>query len=277
MQPTLTFGVFLVYFGLLSCTSATSALKILTVYTHPGKSHSDVFDPILRELTSRGHQITTLSHFNHSTPEYHFETLLFDTPINHLDINFDNSADFFGPVVIFKFAYASCVNDLKSKMVHKVLHEKSRHFDLVIVEAFVGDCFVPMGHHFGAPVIHVSSSPLITWFSPRFGQVINPSHVNNFLNAPLFGMSFLEKVKNTLQTGGMIFAYYYFIGMVHHYTSARSVYKNLPSYDDTIQNVSLALVNTHGSLHGAVANVPQIIEIGGVHIAPQTDLPKVNI
>lgn len=51
---------------------------------------------------------------------------------------------------------------------------------------------------------------------------------------------------------------------------------DLPPLPELIHNVSLALVNSDRVFHGARAFLPNVIEIGGVHVAnkPTKELPK---
>ncbi|EFN66981.1 hypothetical protein EAG_15338 [Camponotus floridanus] len=40
-----------------------SKLKILGIFGHLGKSHFDMFKPLLEELARRGHEVTVVSYF----------------------------------------------------------------------------------------------------------------------------------------------------------------------------------------------------------------------
>jgi glucuronosyltransferase len=59
-----------VYFGLLSIFVAHGAYgaKILGIFPVPGKSHFAVSAVLMKELASRGHQVTVLSPFPEKSP-----------------------------------------------------------------------------------------------------------------------------------------------------------------------------------------------------------------
>jgi glucuronosyltransferase len=49
------------------------------------------------------------------------------------------------------------------------------------------------------------------------------------------------------------------------------------SYEDSLKNLSLALVNGHFSQSNPRPNVPAVIEVGGLQVKPKPDpLPEVN-
>lgn len=50
---------------------------------------------------------------------------------------------------------------------------------------------------------------------------------------------------------------------------------DLPPIQEIIQNVSLVLVNHHSSLAYPRPYVPNMIEIGGIHVDPPNPLPQV--
>lgn len=42
--------------------------NILGIFIHPGKSHFDMFYPLMRSLAERGHNVTVISHFPDKNP-----------------------------------------------------------------------------------------------------------------------------------------------------------------------------------------------------------------
>lgn len=42
--------------------------NILGIFIHPGKSHFDMFYPLMRGLAERGHNVTVISHFPDKNP-----------------------------------------------------------------------------------------------------------------------------------------------------------------------------------------------------------------
>lgn len=75
MKPLLhqCFAVILVLLT-LGCDPARS-YKILGLFPHPGASHFQFFEPVLKGLAAAGHEVTVVSHFPNANP-----------PANYTDI-----------------------------------------------------------------------------------------------------------------------------------------------------------------------------------------------
>jgi glucuronosyltransferase len=51
-----------------SCVSLISSSRILALFPYVGKSHFDVIEPFVKELSARGHQVVVLGHFPQKYP-----------------------------------------------------------------------------------------------------------------------------------------------------------------------------------------------------------------
>lgn len=51
----------------------------------------------------------------------------------------------------------------------------------------------------------------------------------------------------------------------------------IPDVRDLAKNIRLLLVNQHFSISGSRPLTPQVIEIGGVHLLPEKEIPSVII
>lgn len=62
---------------LLISSHATDAFNILGIFIHPGKSHFDMFHPMVLGLAENGHNMTVISMFpeKNPTPNYRDVTL----------------------------------------------------------------------------------------------------------------------------------------------------------------------------------------------------------
>lgn len=68
MSVTKTRTMFIRTLLCVLCVSFVSGFEILGVFPHPGKSHFDVFEPLMEKLALRGHNVTVLSHFPREKP-----------------------------------------------------------------------------------------------------------------------------------------------------------------------------------------------------------------
>lgn len=159
---------------------------------------------------------------------------------------------------------------------HTLMHPNVRRlmaertYDLVIVELFVTEAIIGLGQHFNAPVIAVSSFSSNKWVNDLVGTPAPMSYVPHAFSTFSDRMSLGQRLLNTLLTG-------YETAMINvmNYPFQRRVYaRAFPqarlSYDEAMTNVSLVLLNTHFSVSSPRPYVPNMIEVGGMHVKRTT-------
>lgn len=122
----------------------------------------------------------------------------------------------------------------------------------------------------------LSSNLILPWFFEWFGNPNNPSYMVDMNMELSHNMNFFERLENT------ICQLYYTLG--HEYVllpTANKYSKKYLGFDleanrDIFYNVSLLFSPTHFTSFGAHPLVPSIIEVGGIHISPPNELPKVK-
>ncbi|KAG8272882.1 UDP-glucuronosyltransferase 1-1 [Homalodisca vitripennis] len=242
MYSFLVFGCFL--------GSALSA-NILAVFPHPGKSHFDVFEPLVLELAARGHQMTVMSFYPQKTPVANYTdiSLVGTSPLrlNRVKIGGgdDTMSDTFS---VSNVGLHLCSKIFKSKPVLDLLESDAR-FDLIILEMFDSDCFLGLVHKYKVPHIGFNSAKT----SPDQDRIVGtpnyPAYVSH-INLPFTNrMGLFHRVINLMGEG-------------------------VPPLEQLVHNASLILVNTHFSLLGSRPLVPAHIEVGGIHIKPVKPLSK---
>ncbi|GLV33061.1 UDP-glycosyltransferase family 36 member D1 [Carabus blaptoides fortunei] len=270
--PTLLLTV---VFGLLS---TASALNILGLFPHPGKSHFDVFEPLLQALASKGHNLTVISHFPRRTSleRYTDVSLRGDTDIllNAISIeDFPKSrlVSYSSIGFLIHAAKESC-KGLHTKEVQQFLKEDHK-FDLIITEMFNTECFLGFVHKYQIPFVGLSSCTLMPWTSKRFGNPTNPAYIPANLLPFSHRMSFLERVENTMFYVMANILFEYFMENPGYVEARKAFGDELPRLDTVASNVSLLLVNTHFSLNLPRPLVPNIIEVGGMYLPKRKALP----
>lgn len=139
-------------------------------------------------------------------------------------------------------------------------------YDLVIVEIFVSEALIGLGQHFGAPVIAVSTFGANKWTADLVGTPSPMSYVAHAFSTFSDRMTLAERVVNTLLT-----ALETVLINVLNYPYQRIAYNAaFPdarlTYDEAVANVSLVLLNSHFSINGPRPYVPNMIEVGGLHV-----------
>lgn len=146
------------------------------------------------------------------------------------------------------------------------LADPNEKFDLIICEIFVNEAMLGLGHHFNAPVIGFGTFGATLWTMEMVGTPAPLSYVPH----PFIGyserMTFSQRVENTLVTWYDHFAYnQYLIEQEKIYQNVFAG-ENKPSLDQLRKNVSLVLLNQHFTTSFPRPYVPNMIEVGGLHI-----------
>ncbi|KAG7213732.1 hypothetical protein KM043_002966 [Ampulex compressa] len=263
---------------------AKSKLRILAVFGHPGKSHFDFFKPLLVELARRGHELTVVSHFPRKDVEKSKEALP-----NYKDISLvDPKVGVFVDVVdlrhldhsalrivseLFKLremASFGCQTGLRNEQVGKLVRSGEK-FDLVLTENFNTNCFLPIVQKFKAPFIYFSSHALMPWAMTNMGNPQEADYMPTIFQGFTRPMDFLRRTANVLAIFLTSRAFELWFGHVDQ-ALAREVFgPDVPDLEEIAKNGSLVMVNTHHSLHGSRPLLPNIVEIGGLHIPPRAE------
>lgn len=132
----------------LICCLVNSALSvdILAVFPHTGKSHFDVFEPLVLALADRGHRLTVVSFFPQKfyVPNYTDISLVGLAPLRINQVKFEDvSSGFSDFTYMFETSVRMCEKILQFPPVQKLV-EGNAKFDLVILEMFNSDCFLSL-------------------------------------------------------------------------------------------------------------------------------------
>lgn len=166
---------------------------------------------------------------------------------------------------------------LNHPSIVKLIRERSTTFDVVIVEQFCTESLFGFGQHFRAPVIAVSTFGASKLTNDMVGTPSPPSYVAHAFSVYSDRMSFWQRSGNMLLT---IFENV-LMELLHHpkqaalYESAFG--KDRLSYDEMRKSIALVLLNMHHSISSPRPYVPNMIEVGGMHVNRQvSELPKVR-
>lgn len=262
--------------------SLSYSYNILGVFPHPGKSHVDVFKPLMKALAAKGHQVTVISYFPLIKPIPKYKDInlgskhvLVDS-FDMKDIDASNRFQRINDVMLLDYiANSSCELGLSSEAVQNFMKTKNK-FDLMITEFFNSDCFLGLAERVKAPIIGLSSSTLMPWTSERLGNPTHTAYIPDNLMHFSDRMTFFERVGNTLAT--LYHQYYYELLMLNRdeTTVRKHLGRKSARVREFIRNTSLILVNTHFSLNLPRPLVPNVIEVGGIHVRSLRPLSKVS-
>lgn len=164
-----------------------------------------------------------------------------------------------------------------SKIIEFVQSEDNS-FDLVMVESFLQEYTVAIGHKFNAPVVNLS--PAMVWFSASKWLHLPStfSYVPDCCIGVTDDMSFVDRLKNTIVGFiEMVVEDYLYIPMMKVVMSKNFAYvgwESRPTLEQMLNNVSLTLMNAYHATGVCRPYLQGVVEVGGMHIKEPKPLPK---
>lgn len=268
---------------LCAVISASDCLRILGVFPINIRSHFRVFQSLMKELADRGHEVTVVSHYplEKPLPRYKDVSLkgIFPLFVETVDVenlyNYNRIDMYMAPAEMSQWGQGICESTYFSKRLNEVLNSTIT-YDLMVVEMFNTDCFLPIKTKFNVPIVAMSSSTLLPWVSFRFGIPLNPSYMQSIFMGYPGKLNFLQRFENSVVTWIHLLFHRFWRNEKDDAIVRKFFNPNLAPASDFAKNVSVLLVNTHYTLHQAKPFPPQVVEIGGIHLEEKKKLPKVN-
>ncbi|XP_011865657.1 PREDICTED: UDP-glucuronosyltransferase 2B20-like isoform X2 [Vollenhovia emeryi] len=263
-------------------SSDKTKLKVLVVFGHPGKSHFDAFKPLLEELARRGHELTVISFFPRTDSAKAKEPLP-----NYKDINLvDPKSGIFLNVIDLQeikhtwyrliqelhmlkaFADHACNIGLRNAAVKEFLQSDEK-FDVILTENFNTDCYLGFISRFKAPYLSLSSLQIMPWTNNDMGNADDPSYIPMVIFGFTRPLNFFSRMQNALWQLLYKIVYEYWFRPDDQLIANEIFGPDLPKLKEIAQQSQALLVNTHSSIHGSRPQLPNVVEVGGIHIPPK--------
>ncbi|CAG4949310.1 unnamed protein product [Colias eurytheme] len=274
-------SILVILFSILTFANNVYGARILGLFPHPGKSHHMVFDPLLRQLALRGHQVTVASFFPLKKPIANYTDISFQDLIETgtqelIDLSVIPEPNFITRSTVGQFIEVWAISKTMGTLVSGICEKAVRYaplvaalqndYDIVLVEAFISDCMLGLLHVHGikVPIIGLSSSLMLPWFYDRFGLFYNPAYLPITYTPKKGRFTLMEKMTNTFLLAMLHFGVSAFHRMEK--TMIEKHYGVEVPLQELSTNMSLILVNTHFTFNGEKPLVPAIVEVGGMHL-----------
>ncbi|KAF2892703.1 hypothetical protein ILUMI_13475 [Ignelater luminosus] len=253
--------------------------KILGVFIIPSISHQCVFQPIWKELSLRGHEVTVL------TPNPLKDPTLVN--LTEIDLEFtyeilrksnlqDSMTKEQSMLQIINNMYKLLGDIAEAELSHppvqSLIKDKNKKFDVMLVE-FLHPAMYALSARFNCPMIGITS---LGTFIVGHDAVGNPSHpgLNPDLLLPFMGsLGFFERLYSMSFAIWYRLYYYYYIIPQQDKVARKYISENLPYLGDIERNVSMLFLNVNPIIHPIRPNVPAIVELGKMHIQVKKPLP----
>lgn len=259
---------------------ASYSVRILGVFMTPSYSHQVVFQPIWKELSLRGHNVTIL------TPNPLKDPSL--TNLTEIDLSFsyetwnnysietlgtEEHSSFLEIKKLSEAYLATAEAQLSHPAVSNLIKNgKENQFDLLLVE-FVWPNMYAFKDIFKCPMVGISSLGLTGTANEAIGNPSNPALDPEFTLPFSTNLSFKERFISA------IFKVFFKVGAVLSLRPkmeviSRKYFGNIRRLEDIAKDVSLVIVNSNLALHNVKPQVPAFIDISGIHIKKPQPLPK---
>ncbi|KAH8278402.1 hypothetical protein KR018_002696 [Drosophila ironensis] len=264
-------GLMLEVILLLDTTESANILAILP-YRIP--SPYKVVRPLVQSLTSRGHRITMvtpLGMLDDIDGVRHIRIPLLNKLLHellksdkYLDILSDKwSEGVLAATVFHNISYAVLSDD----GFQNLLRNRSEHFDMVLLEASRLDALYGLAEYYNATLVGFSSVST-NWMVDLLAGNLAPA-----IYEPLSPMGYSRD--NTLMSMLNNWLYITEEKLLHQLINRPSqlrLFQQFFGYSaskltELQASFSLVLINTHFSVGRVSANVPNIIEVGGMHLS----------
>ena len=261
-----------------SFVSLISGDRILVLSPIGSKSHKNVFDPLVEGLASKGHQLFTIMPYKSSKLPSNVKEIVPAASMNMMDAIPD-------PFVLRRKGVLGGMMFNTSSM-HSICHEvhqneefkemtRNLHYDVIITNGFF-NCYDCLIHTLKAPHIVVTTMAAPPAVAQYTGNYLPQSFVPHIFLGYSDRMNFGQRLVNTAFD---IIASLYLIprwmgGWEDIYK--KYVGQDCPSIEEINANVSLILMNSYFSLTHPRPNLPDNVEVGGMHCRPAKPLPKVT-
>ncbi|KAB0796294.1 hypothetical protein PPYR_10355 [Photinus pyralis] len=271
------FVPFVVFWALIS---GGNCARILGIIPFPSYSHQIVFQPLWRELSLRGHQVTTLT-----TDPINDAKL---TNLTEIDLHFSYDA--------WRSVLAEVVEGTQNNFVKSVramtlaMQEFSRRqlahpsvqglihgdasFDLLIVEYFLPSMFA-FAERFRCPHIGVSSVDVPSNVLRLIGHPIHPVVYPDYMLSFTDHSTLLKRLKSIAFSLYAEFEYNHYLYSLQQELVETSFGSNYSSLVEMAKNASLLFTNSDPILYKPKPFLPNVIQIGGgSYRIPPAPLPN---
>ncbi|CAB3376275.1 Hypothetical predicted protein [Cloeon dipterum] len=244
--------------------------RILAVFPFPSRSHAIVLEALAAALAARGHELVVVSSFPDAAKHNYTDVDLmpdFAGSIftQHSFSRFEMNA-FQQAVAVWNKGLGMTETVAASEAFHRVLQDE-KGFDLVIVEQFLNEGLYGLAYHFKAPLVLLCSFGGFHWHNYALANPTPLSYYPNPLLEYTHKMTFTERLTNVVMTTLWDLGHFYYY-LPRHDTISKTLFgPETPHVLELESRAAVVLVNQHFSLNYPRPLLPNVIEVGGMHVS----------
>jgi len=278
----MNFSTYLSIIGVILATCfvhENHSAKILSLNFWAGKSHKITYDPLLNELAKRGHEVTVVSQVPSKKNitnlrdilTFDFNDLLKRAP-DMIEMKMKGESTH--PNSMIKLFSELCLETYALPELQEILNTK---YDLVLHEPLFQECAAGFLHKLNTSLILITPVSAPSDIVRMLGGHSPPSFIPNIFLSLDNRMNFLERIQNFVtEVISEVMKQLYLIPTMEAMYRQALDDPSIPGVAEILKNASLTLSASHLSLGGARPFMPDVIEVGGMHMRKAQPLPKVS-
>ncbi|KAL0269106.1 UNVERIFIED_CONTAM: hypothetical protein PYX00_006941 [Menopon gallinae] len=251
----------------------TKAADVLFVAPLPAVSHYRMLEPLMLGLAERGHRVTVLSHYPQKRPVPNLTDVSLRGIVPAYELGFARWNLLEDAWDTFTHGAEHCSEIVSSEVVQRLLRE-DRRFDLVFLEIMDSDCYLGFPKRYSAPYVLFSSSALPAWIGDWIRNPTESAYVPEPFCRVGGRLDFLSRMRNVLCQGLYRFLNYLYNTRVAVDVVREHFHSDSDTLVDLKKNVSMIFVNSFHAFGPVRPMLPNVIEIGGIHIRDPEPIPE---
>lgn len=260
--------------------SVTHGARILGVFPMASLSHQIVYQPVWRELSVRGHQVTVITPNPLEDPTLknltEIDVSVLYKPTENFTASFTTEITHWDMVEILAQYQIRVWEDMMAQEeVQKLLADDTKQFDLVILE-FYTPLLSAFAYKYKCPFVGLTSAGVMTTVHETMGNPAHPLAYPNIMFNYGDEMPVFKKMQLVAFAVYERLLYYNYFLPLYDKHARKYFGEGMPYMGDLERNISMLLLNTNPVLHTARPKVPGVVELGMMHIKPKKPLPEVS-
>jgi glucuronosyltransferase len=179
-------------------------------------------------------------------------------------------------VLLWFVGESLCHSVLQQDSVQKLIHSADLHFDVVMVETFVNECFLGFAHKFKATIVQVCAygggNFMADWVGSPHPYTYFPNDLTHYTDK----MNLWERTHNTI-----VSLLIHVRRQLIHLPKQNAAMQKHFNYTDSLPPVweleykkSLVITNIHHTLSYPKLLMPNYVQVCGMHVKPPTKPPQ---
>ncbi|XP_055910483.1 UDP-glycosyltransferase UGT5-like [Eupeodes corollae] len=256
---------------LIAIISGAHSYKILGIFPSMLKSHFFVGNSLMKGLAEKGHEVTMISPFPEKIKLKNYRDIVTpnilnifkDHTNNTISLRDNNFVESLKEVYTLGMIISN--STLSESSVQELLASREK-FDVVVCEVFVTDALFGIAEHFNAPLIGVSTFGARLWNTDLVGSPTPLSYMPSDFLPHSQHMTLYQRIENLIYN-----SVDYYLYTFHHLPIQEDLFRRYfpnskQGLDKVRKNTALVLLNSHVSLGKPRPYMPNMIEVGGMHI-----------